>query len=122
MKAWRSRPCPRATIGSITIGTLIVTGSVLIAAFGPPAPTQSPQRSQRTEINLLGETASESGESRRNENVQFNLVDNNGQGTRPVNLDKMNFASFGKVVEGADVPAKVKQGDKMMKVVAEVKE
>ena len=32
---------------------------------------------QRTEINLLGETASESGESRRNENVQFNLVDNN---------------------------------------------
>ncbi len=33
--------------------------------------------SQRTEINLLGETAAESGESRRNENVQFNLVDNN---------------------------------------------
>ncbi len=32
---------------------------------------------QRTAINLLGETASESGESRRNENVQFNLVDNN---------------------------------------------
>lgn len=31
----------------------------------------------RTEINLLGETSSESGESRRNENVQFNLVDNN---------------------------------------------
>ena len=32
---------------------------------------------QRTDINLLGETAAESGESRRNENVQFNLVDNN---------------------------------------------
>lgn len=32
---------------------------------------------ERTEINLLGETSSESGESRRNENVQFNLVDNN---------------------------------------------
>ncbi len=32
---------------------------------------------QRTDMNLLGETASESGESRRNENVQFNLVDNN---------------------------------------------
>ena len=28
---------------------------------------------QRTDINLLGETAAESGESRRNENVQFNL-------------------------------------------------
>ncbi len=33
--------------------------------------------SERTNINLLGETSSESGESRRNENVQFNLVDNN---------------------------------------------
>ena len=33
--------------------------------------------SERTEINLLGQTSSESGESRRNENVQFNLVDNN---------------------------------------------
>ncbi len=32
---------------------------------------------ERTAINLLGETSSESGESRRNENVQFNLVDNN---------------------------------------------
>ena len=31
-------------------------------------------------------------------------------------------AIFGKVVEGTDVPAKVKQGDKMIKVVAEVKE
>ena len=32
---------------------------------------------QPTGINLLGEISSESGESRRNENVQFNLVDNN---------------------------------------------
>ena len=32
---------------------------------------------QRTAMNLLGDTSSESGESRRNENVQFNLVDNN---------------------------------------------
>ncbi|MCY4187694.1 MAG: TonB-dependent receptor [Bryobacterales bacterium] len=32
---------------------------------------------ERTEMNLLGETSSETGESRRNENVQFNLVDNN---------------------------------------------
>jgi peptidyl-prolyl cis-trans isomerase B (cyclophilin B) len=29
---------------------------------------------------------------------------------------------FGKVIEGTDVPAKVKQGDKMIKVVSEVKE
>ena len=33
--------------------------------------------SDRTDMNLLGETSSETGESRRNENVQFNLVDNN---------------------------------------------
>src|SRR5438067_610617 len=32
---------------------------------------------QRTELNLLGKVDSEKGESRRNENVQFNLIDNN---------------------------------------------
>ena len=32
---------------------------------------------ERTELNLLGKTDSEAGESRRNENVQFNLIDNN---------------------------------------------
>ena len=32
---------------------------------------------RRTELNLLGKTDASSGESRRNENVQFNLVDNN---------------------------------------------
>ncbi len=31
----------------------------------------------RTSLNLLGQTDSKSGESRRNENVQFNLIDNN---------------------------------------------
>lgn len=34
---------------------------------------------QRTQLNLLGATDTKSGESRRNENVQFNLVDNNAQ-------------------------------------------
>ncbi|HZS07615.1 MAG TPA: TonB-dependent receptor [Blastocatellia bacterium] len=33
--------------------------------------------SKRTDLNLLGKTDAASGESRRNENVQFNLVDNN---------------------------------------------
>ena len=46
------------------------------ATDGAPSES-SPDGAQRTEINLLGETSSESGESRRNENVQFNLVDNN---------------------------------------------
>src|SRR5579864_3774442 len=32
---------------------------------------------KRTELNLLGTTDSAAGESRRNENVQFNLIDNN---------------------------------------------
>ena len=32
---------------------------------------------KRTELNLLGVTDSAAGESRRNENVQFNLIDNN---------------------------------------------
>ncbi|MCX6626871.1 MAG: hypothetical protein NTW28_04475, partial [Candidatus Solibacter sp.] len=31
----------------------------------------------KTDLNLLGRTDTEGGESRRNENVQFNLIDNN---------------------------------------------
>ncbi|MCB1020419.1 MAG: TonB-dependent receptor [Acidobacteria bacterium] len=44
-----------------------------------PEAAASPRQSdaQRTQINLLGQTDSQRGESRRNENVQFNLVDNN---------------------------------------------
>src|SRR6476620_6641767 len=40
-----------------------------------PAPTPAPAK--RTDLNLLGSTDSAAGESRRNENVQFNLIDNN---------------------------------------------
>ncbi|HVW83283.1 MAG TPA: hypothetical protein VHB50_01315, partial [Bryobacteraceae bacterium] len=49
----------------------------------PPAPpdtsrpVQAEQTSKRTELNLLGSVDSSAGESRRNENVQFNLIDNN---------------------------------------------
>lgn len=35
-----------------------------------------PEENRRTELNLLGKTDTASGESRRNENVQFNLIDN----------------------------------------------
>jgi hypothetical protein len=42
-----------------------------------PAPPKPTQDSRRIELNLLGSTDAEAGESRRNENVQFNLVDNN---------------------------------------------
>lgn len=41
------------------------------------ADAKSSEASKRTELNLLGKTDTASGESRRNENVQFNLVDNN---------------------------------------------
>jgi hypothetical protein len=40
---------------------------------------QEEAASQRTQLNLLGQTDQKSGEARRNENVQFNLIDNNAQ-------------------------------------------
>src|SRR5690242_4571833 len=41
------------------------------------APSAPSPQSKATELNLLGSTDSAAGESRRNENVQFNLIDNN---------------------------------------------
>ena len=38
---------------------------------------QPPADDKRTELNLLGKTDVQAGESRRNENIQFNLIDNN---------------------------------------------
>src|SRR5712692_3448188 len=45
---------------------------------------QKPAESKRTELNLLGTTEAAAGESRRNENLQFNLIDNNA-------LKELNF-------------------------------
>ena len=43
-----------------------------------PSPAQEkPDSAKRTELNLLGQVDTAAGESRRNENVQFNLIDNN---------------------------------------------
>ncbi len=47
------------------------------AAPAQTAPAKAPTVEQRTQLNLLGQTDAQAGESRRNENVQFNLVDNN---------------------------------------------
>ena len=48
---------------------------------GPPADLQAEAKAseagKRIELNLLGKTDTEAGESRRNENVLFNLIDNN---------------------------------------------
>src|ERR1700722_20637970 len=43
----------------------------------PAEPEHQPVKDKRTELNLLGATDAAAGESRRNENVQFNLIDNN---------------------------------------------
>jgi hypothetical protein len=43
----------------------------------PVEPEQQPVKEKRTELNLLGVTDLAAGESRRNENIQFNLIDNN---------------------------------------------
>ncbi|MCL5744566.1 MAG: hypothetical protein M1541_11670, partial [Acidobacteria bacterium] len=45
-------------------------------AAAPPQSDAQP-RNKRIELNLLGITDSSAGESLRNENIQFNLVDNN---------------------------------------------
>ena len=49
------------------------------AASGETAPAADPSGStaDRTQLNLLGQVDSASGESRRNENVRLTLIDNN---------------------------------------------
>src|SRR5215813_5897823 len=39
--------------------------------------SKQPEANKRVEMNLLGKTDAAAGESRRNENIQFNLVNNN---------------------------------------------
>jgi hypothetical protein len=66
--------------------------TLLLPAQQAPAPQPLPQptpntkptaappiesTTQRNDLNLLGKTNTQAGESRRNENVQFNLIDNN---------------------------------------------
>ena len=43
----------------------------------PPPQAPAPAEQKRTDLNILGKTDTASGEARRNENVQFNLIDNN---------------------------------------------
>src|SRR5436305_883378 len=63
----------------------MVLRALFLLAQQSPAPEtpkpaqveQQPVQVKRTDLNLLGATDSSAGESRRNENVQFNLIDNN---------------------------------------------
>src|SRR5260370_36123385 len=62
------------------ISSVLVILALLAASNDkPPAEPPKPEvkTDQRTELNLLGKVDTEKGESRRNENVQFNLIDNN---------------------------------------------
>ncbi|HEU0123490.1 MAG TPA: TonB-dependent receptor [Bryobacteraceae bacterium] len=53
------------------------TSALVWAQNKPPAETTLAPAERRTDLNLLAKTDAASGESRRNENVQFNLIDNN---------------------------------------------
>lgn len=63
----------------------LLLAAVIAAAQTPPPKTEAkpdtetkPADTSKTgDINLLGKTDTATGESRRNENVQFNLIDNN---------------------------------------------
>ena len=55
-----------------------LTSFLLLQAAAPqPAAPPGDEAGKRVELNLLGKTDAAAGESRRNENIQFNLVDNN---------------------------------------------
>jgi hypothetical protein len=66
---------------------MAVLPSVAVSAQEKPPPAAAEKQNEgepkpadpnkRVELNMLGKTDAASGESRRNENVQFNLVDNN---------------------------------------------
>ncbi|MFN7827863.1 MAG: hypothetical protein ACK5RR_07865, partial [Acidobacteriota bacterium] len=75
--------------------TMVLATGIALAQNAPPPERPKPEQSkpetaepaqpsQRTQLNLLGQTDTSSGESRRNENVQFNLIDNNS--LRELNL------------------------------------
>jgi hypothetical protein len=55
---------------------LLAFAPALLFPQQKPTPEQ-PAAERRTDLNLLNKTDTASGESRRNENVQFNLIDNN---------------------------------------------
>src|SRR2546427_3571953 len=59
-------------------GQEVATQEKPSAEAAPETPTpQAPADDERTELNLIGKTEVQAGESRRNENIQFNLIDNN---------------------------------------------
>ncbi len=66
----------RRSIAACLFIVLLVRASAQTPETVPPAAKPS-DSTKRVELNLLGTTDAAAGESRRNENIQFNLVDNN---------------------------------------------
>src|SRR5574341_2590611 len=71
---------------SVVFAQLCLSSTICLAQQAEkPIPQEKPNTEEskpndtgkRVELNLLGKADAASGESRRNENVQFNLVDNN---------------------------------------------
>src|SRR5437016_12920555 len=59
-------------------GQEVATQEKPSAEVAPETPTpEAPADDKRTELNLIGKTEVQAGASRRNQNVQFNLIDNN---------------------------------------------
>lgn len=118
----------------ILFSALLCCVSFTSIAFGqekspPPEKTLDPglkptETNKRVELNMLGKTDSASGESRRNENVQFNLVDNGALkelnvrlGTTATIVPEFNSASnyfgseFGNAPRSAiTIPNRLRQG------------
>ena len=81
----RSRDTKALAFALLSLGLVVrsVAGWQQDPAQKDPKPeaaapaTGAPENARRIELNLLGKTDTAAGESRRNENIQFNLVDNN---------------------------------------------
>jgi hypothetical protein len=56
---------------------IFLQNAFLQTGTSPQPPDPKPATEKRVELNLLGSTDLAKGESKRNENVQFNLIDNN---------------------------------------------
>src|SRR2546427_2024124 len=66
-------------------GQEVATQEKPSAEAAPETPTpEAPADDKRTELNLIGKTEVQAGESRRNENVPFNLVGNKAPQERKV--------------------------------------
>ncbi len=75
-----SSPSPPASGSSAGDAPSTANAGEEASSQPPPAPAPTdpePGRTNRTSLNLLGQVDSSSGEGRRNENVQVDLIDNN---------------------------------------------